>query len=168
MTYAQDLRAICDAILADKIGEAADLAATFYSRPGYLGPGQFEGAMEHGVILELGLAVETMNAFTGEPTGVTDLRDRLGKGQAVTIHTPTGPGSEHRWVVAPSVILDALDAERFRPMGDNHHNALACPHCAPRGGRPGQDAVQHAIFHDPITHAAYKLGRQEGRQERRL
>lgn len=28
--------------------------------------------------------------------------------------------------------LDQRDAARFRPMGDNHHNAVACPYCNPK------------------------------------
>ena len=34
---------------------------------------------------------------------------------------------------AKRALLAAIELERFRPMGDNHHNAEACPYCNPNG-----------------------------------
>lgn len=31
------------------------------------------------------------------------------------------------------VVQPALDAARFAPLGDNHHNAALCPYCSPPG-----------------------------------
>lgn len=30
---------------------------------------------------------------------------------------------------ASQVCQDWFDEQRFEPLGDNHHNAMACPHC---------------------------------------
>ena len=41
-------------------------------------------------------------------------------------------------------VASLVDAEiakvQFRPLGDNHHNALACPYCTPPVGGEGSDA----------------------------
>lgn len=29
-------------------------------------------------------------------------------------------------------LRDDLERARYAPMGDNHHNAMACPHCNPK------------------------------------
>lgn len=31
--------------------------------------------------------------------------------------------------------IDRWKAQAFAPLGDNHHNALLCPHCNPEGRR---------------------------------
>lgn len=43
------------------------------------------------------------------------------------------------WHQAADAILSLIrerDEARFRPLGDNHHNAWACPHCNPEGLKP--------------------------------
>lgn len=31
--------------------------------------------------------------------------------------------------------VERWKAQAFQPLGDNHHNALLCPHCNPEGRR---------------------------------
>lgn len=53
---------------------------------------------------------------------------------------------------AAAEIIEELERElaeaRFRPMGDNHHNALACPYCNPEGlafARSAEGASKSAV-----------------------
>lgn len=55
------------------------------------------------------------------------------------------PASDCRPAVDHAAELAAKDAEieklrglQFSPIGDNHHNAWACPHCNPSGKTPKQ------------------------------
>lgn len=40
---------------------------------------------------------------------------------------------EHSEEIVEDVLAAALPHFRFRPLGDNHHNAAACPYCSPNG-----------------------------------
>lgn len=40
---------------------------------------------------------------------------------------------------------ERAEAERFNPIGDNHHNAMKCPHCNPDGKNARAAAFAEAI-----------------------
>lgn len=52
-----------------------------------------------------------------------------GRGEAVDAVLALGLGVESR-ESAEAIVERVAALLRFAPMGDNHHNAAACPHCS--------------------------------------
>lgn len=69
---------------------------------------------------------------------------------------PVVGGEQRRCRTVPSGCYDfqraraeaseqALAEARFAPLGDNHHNAAACPYCSPRSVIVQRDILQQAL-----------------------
>ena len=63
------------------------------------------------------------------PGGIYDYTCRLGPNKAGDARLMAAEIVKHR------AEIDRWKAQAFAPLGDNHHNALLCPHCNPEGRR---------------------------------
>lgn len=47
--------------------------------------------------------------------------------------TPDDDNDGITWATVELMLRDAIPYLRMTPIGDNHHNAVTCPYCNPRG-----------------------------------
>lgn len=94
-----------------------------------------------------------MRRRTSVVMGVTDAAVDAAveaEGKAATTFTvepgPRGNVDRVRWLTAMMMLEAAAPHLMFQPLGDNHHNAAACPYCTPRPMRLLLNKDQMAVL----------------------